>query len=150
MSLAAITVDWTSFLIGAIASTVFVFIGHAKFDGLILNPGLTLKPQDIVGNSLPYLQLAVLAACSTASSRNGLLDTDSVVNAFLSGGVSNIVASHWEVDSQSTTEFMTNFYAGLKSGQTAAQSMKTARQKVWPRNRHPYYWAAFTLYGRVA
>ena len=129
-------------------SRMFLFIGHGSKDGLILNPGWVLTPEDFSSQSLRHLQLAVLAACSTASERNGLFDTNGLVNALISGGVSNVVASHWEVDSQSTSQFMASFYTGLKNGKTSAQSMRNARQKVFQTHSHPYYWAAFSLSGR--
>jgi CHAT domain-containing protein len=133
-------------------SQVFFFIGHGNHDGLILNPGWVLKPEDLSSKSLQHLQLTVLAGCSTALVKNGLLDTNALVSTFLSGGVSNVVASHWEVNSQITGQFMASFYAGLKNGETASLSMRNARQRIFqtPSHRHPYFWAAFSLSGRMS
>jgi CHAT domain-containing protein len=129
-------------------SQMFVFIGHGIRDGLILNSGWVLKPEDFAPKSLRHLQLTVLSACSTASSRSGPLDTNGLVSTFLDGGVSTVVASHWEVDDYNTSQFMESFYTSLKNGKTAAQSMRDARQEVFQTHSHPYFWAAFSLSGR--
>jgi len=135
-------------------SVALQFTGHGRRGGkgiaLELGPGLYLRSKDFSPELLRRLGLVVLAACSSGSAENGLLDADNLVRSFLAGGVPNIVASHWNVDSQSTGELFGSFYVSLGRGETAAQALRDARKELstHPKWSHPYYWAAFNLTGR--
>jgi CHAT domain-containing protein len=95
--------------------------------------------------------MVVLAACSGAAGReNGLADTNNMVRAFLNAGVPAVIASHWNVDSTSTSQLMISFYQHLSKGETAAQAMYNARIEVLQARAHPYFWAGFTLTGRAS
>jgi len=93
----------------------------------------------------------VLAACSTAVGReSGLLDTNSLVRAFLIARVPSVVASHWDVDSASTSNLMINFYENIAAGKSIVQAIYLARKQILVDRPHPYYWASFSLTGRVS
>ena len=135
-------------------STVFGFIGHgepsATGTGLRMNPRLLLKAEDFSLHSLRHLQIAVLAACSTSSSgNNGLLDNRNLVHAFLAGGVPNVVASRWNVDSEATAILMSNFYASQADHHSAPDALFCARNQLLKTYNHPYYWAGFSVTGKV-
>lgn len=132
-----------------INAEIFSFIGHGNGDALITGPGASLNAGDFPPEALKNLRLAVFAACSTGSAKDGLFDTNSLVHAFLVGGVSNVIASHWDVSSKSTAQLMTSFYTHLKKDSTVAYSMYEARKDVFRTHRHPYYWAAFSVSGRL-
>ncbi|HEV2990312.1 MAG TPA: CHAT domain-containing protein [Candidatus Angelobacter sp.] len=135
---------------GLAASRLFHFLGHGSTNSLELNREWILKLEDFTPKSLQNLQLAVLAACSTGTAKNGLVDSKGLVNAFLAAGVPNVVASHWQVDSMTTADFMKGFYTNLKNDSTPAQALRQARQKLFQIQHHPYYWAAFSLSGRIS
>ncbi len=135
-------------------SVGFDFIGHAKSDGtgvaLVLNPSVSLKASDFVPESMPKLRFAVLSACASGTARNDLLDTGSLVRSFLAARVPTVIASHWNVDSESTSQFMQAFYGKLARGETVAAALQSARKELRSTRNHPYYWAAFSLNGRVS
>ena len=109
----------------------------------------SLQAADFPPEYLQKLQLAVLMACSSGSTQNGMLDTRNLVHAFLSGGVPTVITSQWDVSRASTSRLIGSFYEHFQRGETPARSMLEARQTVFRSgNTHPYYWAAFNLTGR--
>ncbi len=135
-------------------SVALQFTGHGRRGGkgiaLELGPDLYLRSKDFSPELLRRLGLVVLAACSSGSAENGLVDADNLVRSLLAGQVPSIIASHWNVDSQSTGELFGSFYLNLSRGGTAAQALRDARKELSTRPEwaHPYYWAAFNLTGR--
>jgi CHAT domain-containing protein len=107
-----------------------------------------LRGRDFVPGLFTQSQLVVLAACSTGKDL-GLLDTNGLVRNFLVAGVPAVIASHWNVDSQTTSTLMIEFYQNLARGKTIGSSMSEARAEVLKAKPHPYYWAGFSLYGRA-
>ena len=135
-------------------SAIFGFIGHGEPQGtgtgLRMNQHLLLKAEDFSPHSLHHLQAAVLAACSTGSSGNdGLLDNRSLVHAFLAGGVPNIVASRWNVDSEATAILISSFYTSYTGRESAPDALFSARNQLLKNYSHPYYWAGFSVTGKV-
>lgn len=135
-------------------SVGFTFIGHARKDGtgtaLVLTPSLSLKASDFSPDIMRNLRFAVLSACSSGSAQNGLLDNGNLVRSFLAARVPTIIASHWNVDSASTAQFMKSFYLHLAQGETTALALRDARKEMRSVKNHPYYWAGFSLNGRVS
>ncbi len=134
----------------------FHFAGHATTNDLggelLLQHNGTadfLSAENIAHLELRKKPLVVLAACSTAakttvSGRNPF----GLVRAFLSAGATNVVASRWDVDSQSTDALMREFYRNLHDGATPAVALQRARELVRssPGTSHPSYWSAFELF----
>ena len=142
-------------------STVFHFAGHAlatpQQTGLLLGSGdgkantLHLMDASVVRPlHLQSLQLAVLSACSTASGSGGSSGFNSVTDALLRAGVPHVVASRWTVDSVETRAFVDDFYHNVLSGQPVSGALRRTALKMLanPRTAHPYYWSAFSAYGR--
>jgi CHAT domain-containing protein len=94
-------------------------------------------------------RLAVLSACATAGHITPARNPESLVRALTKAGVSYVVASLWSVDSAATAELMTAFYMALGAGYAPAHALHAAQSHVrqQPGWKHPYYWAAFQLYG---
>ncbi len=95
--------------------------------------------------------LAVFSACATEGvERDGAADPESLVRVFLEAGVPQVMASRWNVDSRATAVFMNAFYDRLLAGQPAAIAARAAAADIrkQPGKAHPYYWAAFSIYGR--
>jgi len=139
-------------------SEIFHFAGHAGARngriGLLLD---TVRSGQIgvldswtLGRiSLPDLRLAVLSACSTEKASNGsILEPESLARAILRLGVPSVVATRWNVDSESSAALMRTFYDKLLSGQTVARALGAAEADLRQKSPHPYYWAGFDALGQ--
>ena len=147
-------VTWSGLRNRVTANVVFHYMGHGRADGsgtsLAFSQTRSLSAKDFAPELFRNTQLVVLAACSTAKGRdNGLWDSDSLVHAFLRAGVPQIIASHWNVDSETTSRFMISFYQHVRAGMPVAQAAYNARRETLTNMPHPYYWAGFSVTGRV-
>lgn len=140
-------------------SEIFHFAGHASSHegqtGLFLSGDRAkgsyrlFDSERVRAVPIPHLRLVVLSACSTANGPEGTsLDPGSLVQAFLSRGVSHVVASRWDVDSETSSFLMERFYQRLFSGETVSDALADAERLVRKTSEHPYYWAAFDSFGR--
>ncbi|MFZ0684913.1 MAG: CHAT domain-containing protein [Terriglobales bacterium] len=142
-------------------AAIFHFSGHALATsgrtGLMLeseneeDTSPRLMDADAVRQlPLTSLQLAVLSACSTASSEGGSSEFESITGAFLRAGVPHVVASRWAVDSAETQRFVQDFYRNALLGQTVPAAIRLTSLKMMadPVTSHPYYWSALAAYGR--
>ena len=136
------------------SSAVFHFAGHAfnssQKSGLLLSDSV-LNAASLQRVSLSRMRLAVFSACETqVGSGGGAYDADSLVRVFLRAGVPSVVASRWNVDSVATRQFMNVFYQALLNGATVPNSLREAESVVRriPGTEHPYFWAAFSGFGR--
>lgn len=134
-------------------STEFHFSGHGIPDGtgtaLAIGSDSSLRARDFSPSDLRHLQLAVLSACSSGLAKRGTFDESNLVRSFLAGGVPTVIASKWDVDSRSTAQFMHSFYDHLRNGDAPATALQSAQAELRAEKGHPYYWAAFTITGRV-
>lgn len=102
---------------------------------------------------LPRTRLVVLSACQTGTGRYYKGEgTFSLARAFLVSGVPEIVASLWPVDSEATARLMINFHQIRKQQHLpTAEALRQSQLKMIvgteQRFRHPYYWAAFSVFG---
>lgn len=99
--------------------------------------------------------LVTLSACGTAKGK--VFRTEGIVGLtaeFLAAGTPRVLSSLWKVDSDATAALMTKFYElwnpkdGSK-GLPTAEALRSAQafvraQEQW---KHPYYWAAWVLWG---
>jgi CHAT domain-containing protein/tetratricopeptide (TPR) repeat protein len=149
-------------VLGSLAgSRLFHFAGHGLANGgfgaLVLAgendvPSSLLTAQRISQLDLSSLELVVLSACSAAvGESSGALDLDSLVRSFLEGGAARVLSARWNIDSRRTAALMDRFYDGLAAGSSAAEALRTAALALRHQSetRHPYYWAAFQLYGSL-
>ena len=147
-------------------SELFHFAGHAltlsEHVGLLLarsdsqdhdDAGETaiLDTNGVASLNLSSIQLAVFSACSTAKDEYaGEANAESLVNLFLRAGVSQVLASRWNVDSRITARFMQVFYDNLLAGASVISSVRRAELQLRTNTetRHPYYWAAFAVFAQ--
>lgn len=126
-----------------------------QFSALVLNPGDALEDGFLTMREVFDLKLnadlVVLSACKTGLGKQirgeGLAGLS---RAFFTAGASNVLVSLWNVYDQSTADFMTSFYTGLrKHGLSKAAALQDARLQMIhsPKFSHPYYWAPFILIG---
>lgn len=96
-------------------------------------------------------QLAVLSACE--SGRLQVKAGDELVgiaSSLLSTGIRSIAATSWRIPDRATTLLVDEFYKNLldeRAGPAAA--LRGAQRKLITDDRysHPYYWAAFRIFG---
>jgi CHAT domain-containing protein len=107
-------------------------------------------------------ELVTLSACETAFGPSGRSEgINSISRGFLFAGAKNVLATLWKADSDAASEFMRVFYIALAeehlspsealqktqqlfAGQDFLLQDGTHRPRKW---QHPYFWAAFALYG---
>jgi CHAT domain-containing protein len=142
-------------------SAVFHFAGHSIAKpghmGLLLAQPESSRSGILDSESLAHakaqrLKLAVLSACSTTQDDDEATGAGSVARAFLRTGVPAVIATGWPIDSSSTEIFMRSFYRDLVRGQTVAAALQQAEHQMQTTSQyqHPYYWAAFEVFGRGA
>jgi CHAT domain-containing protein/cytochrome c-type biogenesis protein CcmH/NrfG len=147
------------------SAAVFHFAGHAlssaEGTGLEVAPDadasekahLTLlSPDRLAAARLQNLELVVLSACSTGRAGDeGLADPADIAEAFLRNGVPHVIASRWDVDSASTAALMNSTYRALLSGRSVPSALRDVYREFsnTPATSHPYYWAAFNVFGRA-
>ena len=101
--------------------------------------------------SLPKTRLVVLSACQSGLGHyyrgEGMV---SLVRPFIVSGVPTVVASLWQVESESSTDLMIDFHKARKlSNKGAAEALRSAQVKMATTGSytHPYYWAPFIVVG---
>jgi CHAT domain-containing protein len=108
-----------------------------------------LTPLELLDLDIPA-DLAVLSACETARGReyraDGILGLS---RAFMYAGAPRVICSLWKVDDRATSALMTKFYERWRAGSSAADALREAQEHVRSQETwaHPYYWAAWVLWG---
>jgi tetratricopeptide (TPR) repeat protein len=104
-------------------------------------------------------ELVVLSACDTA--RGNVLPGDGLVGlarAFMTAGSRRVVASLWKVPDVPSRMLMERFHAHWnpkdpeQSPVPAAEALRRAQRDLvtaHPEWQHPYYWAAWQVWGRA-
>ncbi|MBN1482561.1 CHAT domain-containing protein [candidate division KSB1 bacterium] len=145
-----------------IASHAFVDSTFDIFSGLALaedkrknNDGLLMGFE--IANSDFSCDLVTLSACETG--RGKLINGEGVLGLprqFLASGTRSIIMSGWKVDDEFTADFMPRFYKNyIEMGFSKVQALNMAKRDVMNSKkkekvyfyRHPFFWAAFNLYG---
>ena len=91
--------------------------------------------------------LVVLSACNTATGKMESSEgTYSLTRSFLQAGVSNVVASLWNISDSQTAVLLTSFYENLAQNKPPSVSLHLAKQKYLKDKAdnitgHPKYWA---------
>ena len=97
-----------------------------------------------------HARLAVLSACSTAQGQvrpgEGMI---ALSWAFLIAGCPTVVATQWNVPTESTARLMIDFHRALARGATVAAALRQAQLNLMKdrRYRHPFYWSPFVVVG---
>lgn len=94
-------------------------------------------------------ELAVLSACETNLGAYVPGETTlSLSSAFQAAGARSTLTTLWQVDDAATRTLMVAFYRNLVAGESRTEALAAAqRQLQQGTEAHPFYWAAFTLYG---
>lgn len=127
---------------------------YPLLSSLVLSPDSRndgfLEVHELYNLNLTNSSLVILSACETGLSlikKND--DVIGLVRGFLYAGVPSMVASLWKVDDEATASLMSNFHLLLKLGNSKGEALRKAQLQLMrtERTRHPYFWAAFVLYG---
>jgi CHAT domain-containing protein len=142
-------------------AAVFHFSGHslasANSTGLMLtSANVEQKVTVLLGADklrrldLRNMQLAVLSTCNAESGRDDARGFNSIAEALERSGVPHVIASRWSVDSAQTQRFVEDFYQNALSGKPVSEAIRETSRRVMADSRtaHPYYWSAFSAYGR--
>jgi CHAT domain-containing protein/tetratricopeptide (TPR) repeat protein len=111
-----------------------------------------LQVHELYNLNLSNTNLVILSACETGLAeikKND--DLIGLVRGFLYAGVPSTVASLWKVDDYATSLLMSNFHLLLKLGNTKSQALRKAQLQLLKNSEtsHPFFWAAFVLYGNA-
>lgn len=97
-----------------------------------------------------HADLVSLSACQTGRGQivtgEGILG---LTRAFMHAGAPRVLCSLWNVDDDATRELMVKFYELWGKGVPAAKALAASQAHVraTPKWEHPYYWAAWVLWG---
>jgi len=96
-------------------------------------------------------ELVTLSGCGTGL--NVVVGGDELlglVRGLLHAGAQGVLVTLWDVNDQSTAEFMKLFYEHLKTNSNKAQAVQYATAEIRKKYAHPFYWAPFVLVGKYA
>jgi CHAT domain-containing protein len=118
------------------------------FSGVRLGDGI-LSLYDLYQMKLPA-ELVTLSGCATGL--NVVADGDELLGllrGLIYAGAQSALLTLWDVRDESTTEFMTSFYAHLDRATDKSDALRKATLEVRENHPHPYFWAPFFLVGKV-
>jgi len=104
---------------------------------------------DLYHMNLP-VELLTLSGCVTGL--NVIAEGDELLGlarGLLYAGARSLLLSLWDVDDQTTAEFMRMFYRRLTIGRTKAEALQGAMLELRTSCPHPYHWAPFKLVGKA-
>ncbi len=107
-----------------------------------------LSLYDLYQLKLP-VELATLSGCSTGL--NVVSGGDEILGlarGLICAGAQSALLSLWDVQDQSTAEFMSSFYRRMGESENKAQAVRDAALELRKSLAHPYYWAPFVLVGK--
>jgi CHAT domain-containing protein len=140
---------------------VLHFATHSLLDEIVASRSALLLSKNPQSDEDGFLQvreiynmklnadLVVLSACQTARGKmekgEGILG---LCRAFLCSGARSVVASLWNVNDESTSQFMQKFYGFLTDGKTIQESLRLTKLYMCNSNKwRPCHWATFVLIG---
>jgi CHAT domain-containing protein len=143
--------------------SVFHFAGHAVFNGdrpelsfLALGPPRagdggstgTLGAWEIGELRLSKLELVVLSACRTVSSRTSRTGgVAGLAASFLRAGAPAIISTLWDVSDDMTGPLLGAFHQRFAKGMSAAEALREAQVEALRQGVSPASWAAFIYAG---
>jgi CHAT domain-containing protein len=121
---------------------------NPMFSGIRLGDGI-LSLYDLYQMKMPA-ELITLSGCATGLSV--VADGDELLGllrGLIHAGAQAALLTLWDVQDQSTAEFMASFYGHLDRCTDKAAALRQASLEIRQTYPHPYYWAPFFLVGKV-
>ena len=121
---------------------------NPMFSGLRLGDGY-LSLYDLYQLRLGA-SLVTLSGCATGM--NVIAAGDELLGlqrGLFCAGATSLLLSLWDVHDRTTAELMKIFYQRLIETRDMAGSLQTAMRQIREQNPHPYFWAPFTLVGKL-
>jgi CHAT domain-containing protein/tetratricopeptide (TPR) repeat protein len=92
--------------------------------------------------------LVTLSGCQSGMSEvTGADDLLGLMRGFLYAGARSLLLSLWNVNDESTTALMTDFYRKWREGTAKSTAFRSAMLSVREQFPNPFYWAPFLLVG---
>lgn len=143
---------FTDSVFDAFSGLVLALSEEATDDGLLL--GYEIAEMNLAS------ELVILSACETGAGEpvrgEGVLG---LPRLFLRAGAKSVLMTHWQVDDRFAAALTPKFYeAYLRQARTQREALADAKRTAMTLKSpnanlhyaHPFYWAAFTLYGNGA
>jgi CHAT domain-containing protein len=145
------------------ATHAFVDSGFDAFSGLVLAPSADSTDDGLlmgyeIADSDRSIDLVTLSACETGL--GNLAEGEGVLGLprlFLRSGAKSVLMTLWQVDDQFAADLIPGFYDYLlNQGLAKAEALAEAKREFLRKDlsdgrgihhQHPFYWAAFALYG---
>ena len=104
---------------------------------------------DIYQLELDNSHLVVLSSCETGLGKPTPGDEiNCITRAFMQAGAPSVIVTLWEIDDESTSDLMAEFYAGILSGRTRAEALRRAQLSTLEKYPFfPRFWSPFQLVG---
>jgi CHAT domain len=111
-----------------------------------------LRVEDLIGDKIvPGLRraapLVVMNACHSSRQALAISRPDGWVERFLEFGCSGFIGANWEVDDALAADFAIGLYDALRSGETLAGAVWTARAAIRQAQPGNSTWLAYSLFG---
>ncbi|MCX7016049.1 MAG: CHAT domain-containing tetratricopeptide repeat protein [Candidatus Sumerlaeota bacterium] len=112
-----------------------------------------MEMHEVFGLDWRGVSLVTMSACSSGKGKLGVGDDlAGLTRGFMFAGAPSVLCSLWDVDDEATRALMVAFYHGYIGGLSKPEALREAQRAVresadHPDWSHPYYWAAFTLWG---
>lgn len=131
-----------------IATHGFFRPDNPMFSGIRLGDSF-LTLYDLYTLRLP-VDLITLSGCSTGLNVVAAGDElMGLVRGLLTAGARTLLLTLWDVNDNSTAQFMKTFYERASRQPERAVALRDSMQELREHYPHPYYWAPFVLTGKV-
>ena len=115
-----------------------------KHDGM-------LRAFEVLDTGQVAAEMVVLSACETGLGKTlkgeGLMG---LVWVFLATGTKTLVVSQWQVNDLSAARLMVAYYRNMLKGSPPAEALRRSQVELLGQRpfHHPYFWAAFAVWGK--
>ncbi len=115
-----------------------------KHDGM-------LRAFEVLDTGQVAAEMVVLSACETGLGKTlkgeGLMG---LVWVFLATGTKTLVVSQWQVNDLSAARLMSAYYRNMLKGLPPAEALRRSQVELLIQRpfHHPYFWAAFAVWGK--
>ncbi len=119
-------------------------------ENALIFQGFNLTDNEIRARKL-NCELVVLATCQSSNGREGKgINPESILQAFRSAGVNNLIAMKWDAEDESTAAILERFYFYLGEGWDKPNALRKAKLDFFEGSSdiktHPFFWAGADVF----